>query len=215
MIAATAAAFIEIIISKIFLSNNASKELASLFPLSSFLIYHFLLVSLVEELAKFSVVKLKVMKSSELDEPIDIMLYMIISALGFAALENLLYILPLLFPREEMTIFQAGTISFFRFAGATFLHALCSGVIGFFLAYSVFKNRLKFIFLSFGITLATLLHGLFNISIIGIEEGLSSKNSLLLISSMTFLISLLAILSIAVSLGFKKLKKTASVCRIK
>jgi protease PrsW len=215
MVAAAVAAFIEVAISRIFLSNDASKELAALFPFSFFLVYHFLLVSLIEELAKFFVVKFKVMKSSELDEPVDIMLYMIISALGFAALENLIYILPLLFPGEQMTIYQAGIISFFRFAGATFLHALCSAIIGFFLAYSVLTHKFKLLYLSFGIAVAVLLHGLFNISIIGIEGGLTNKNSLLLISSIGFLIFLLALLSIAVSSGFKKLKKTASVCRIK
>jgi protease PrsW len=215
MVAAVVAAFIEVVISRMFLSNNTSEELASLFPFPSFLVYHFLLVSLIEELAKFFVVKFKVMKSSELDEPVDIMLYMIISALGFAALENLIYILPLLFPGEQMTIYQAGIISFFRFSGSTLLHALCSATIGFFLAYSILTHRFKLLYLSFGIALAVLLHGLFNISIIGIEGGLTNKNSFLFISSIGCLITLLVLLSIAVSLGFKKLKKTASVCRIK
>jgi len=46
-------------------------------------------VALVEEGIKFLVVKNKVISNSEFDEPIDVMLYMIITALGFAALENI------------------------------------------------------------------------------------------------------------------------------
>src|SRR3989338_2523068 len=55
-----------------------------------YLLYSLLAVALVEELVKYFVVRAKVMENSALDEPIDVMLYMIISALGFAALENIL-----------------------------------------------------------------------------------------------------------------------------
>jgi len=50
----------------------------------------FIGVALVEEVLKYLVVRGKVVKSPELDEPLDLMLYMIIAALGFAALENIL-----------------------------------------------------------------------------------------------------------------------------
>ncbi|MDP2909822.1 MAG: PrsW family glutamic-type intramembrane protease [bacterium] len=214
MIAAVGAVGVEIALSKIFVGTRFSEEMAAIFPIPYFLIYHFLLVSFVEEFSKFSVVRLKVYKSSELDEPLDLMLYMIIAALGFAALENLLYIFPVLIPGQEMSIIQAGTVSFFRFAGATFLHALASGTAGFFLAYSIFKGKHRFLLASAGIALATLLHGLFNISIMGIEDGLVGKNHPLLISSIIFLIILISVLAIAVSAGFRKLKKMAGICKI-
>ncbi|GAI53534.1 unnamed protein product, partial [marine sediment metagenome] len=86
---------------------------------------------------------------------------------------------------------------------------------GYFLALSFFepKKRLKLIIK--GIVIATLLHGLFNISIIGVEEGLSSQNSLLLTSSVISLVIILSGLAFFVSFGFRKLKKMASVCKIK
>jgi len=46
-------------------------------------------VALVEEVLKFLVVQGKVLRSPELDEPIDLILYMIIAGLGFATLENI------------------------------------------------------------------------------------------------------------------------------
>jgi len=214
MISAAIAAAIEIAISKLLLANGTSKEFAALFPLPSFLFYHFLLVSFIEEMSKFIVVKAKVLKSPEFDEPLDLMLYMIIAALGFAALENLLYLLPLLFPDREMTLSQAGVISFFRFAGATFLHALSSGTIGYFLAKSIYKKRSKILALISGIALATLLHGLFNISIIGLETGLSNSDNVLFAISIGFLAALLVSMSVGVSNGFKRLKGLAGVCKI-
>jgi len=52
----------------------------------TFYLYVFLAIALVEELLKYGVFYWKVRHSKELDEPIDIPLYMIISALGFAAI---------------------------------------------------------------------------------------------------------------------------------
>ena len=65
------------------------------------LLYIFLGVATIEEIAKFLVIKIKVLKSSELDEPLDIPLYMIIAALCFAAVEN---ILVLSFPEKPLLI---------------------------------------------------------------------------------------------------------------
>jgi RsiW-degrading membrane proteinase PrsW (M82 family) len=42
------------------------------------------------EIFKYLVVRFKVIKNPAFDEPTDIMLYMIIAALGFAAVENIL-----------------------------------------------------------------------------------------------------------------------------
>lgn len=161
----------------------------------------FIGVALVEEFLKYLVVRGKVLRSSELDEPIDVLLYMIIAALGFAASENILILFSL---GPTFLLGEALSITAFRFLGATFLHVLSSGVLGFFLALSFFdlKNRGKFLLL--GITLATLLHGIYNFAIIEVEGTLA------------FLIPILLLLSLAIFLawGFKRLKKIKSVCKI-
>jgi RsiW-degrading membrane proteinase PrsW (M82 family) len=155
-------------------------------------------VALVEEFLKFLVIQLKVLNNPEFDEPIDAMIYMIISALGFAAAENLLILFPLVKPIFLGKIFE---ISLLRFLGATFLHALASAIVGFFIGLSFFEKKKRGGLITEGLTLAILLHGFYNFSIIEMEKGTN-----LLIPFFLLLTS-----AIFVSFGFKKLKKLAKV----
>jgi len=154
-------------------------------------------VALVEEFLKFLVVKEKVLRNPEFDEPIDAMIYMIISALGFAAGENILILVPL-----KYTLFsEIFGVSLLRFLGATFLHALCAAIIGFFIGLSFFEEKRRGKLIFFGLTLAILLHGFYNFSIMKGEGSLKLLVPLLL----------LLIAAIFVSFGFKKLKSTGKV----
>lgn len=177
-----------------------SQHLSSLILISTLNIC--LGAAFVEEILKYLVVKEKVLSSPEFDEPTDAMLYMIIAALGFAAFENILILLPL---SSTFLIKEALTLSVLRFIGATFLHGLCSGLVGYFLALSFFetKKRTKLIFLGLGI--AILLHALYNFSIITLEGNTRFIIPVIILISLT----------LAISLGFKKLKGMASVCEIK
>lgn len=156
-------------------------------------------VALIEESLKYLVIRLRVLRSPEFDEPLDAMLYMIIAALGFAAVENvLLFFQPHLFKETFDPLF----LSLVRFLGATFLHALCSATVGFFLALSLFWGKKHLLLLSTGLALATLLHGLYNFSIIEIESPLR-----------IYILSLILLcLALFVSWGFQYLKKIKSVC---
>jgi len=159
-------------------------------------------VALVEEFLKYLVVRGKVLKSSELDEPIDVMLYMIIAALGFAASENIL----ILFNLGPIFLFgETLSLTVVRFLGATFLHALCSGLLGYFLALSFFETKKQGRFLILGLGITALLHGLYNFSILIIEGSLS------------FFIPIIILIELAIFLtyGFQRLKKLKSVCKIK
>ena len=212
ILAALAAGVVELGLFKLAENAGIMIRFSDSFPLLYFLFYNFILVSFVEEYSKYIMVRIGAVKDTQFDEPVDVVIYMITAALGFAALENLLYIVPVLFPEENFTIFQAGTISLFRFIGATFLHALGSGIAGIFLAISFYKKKRGYAFL--GIFLAVLLHGLFNISIIGIEGGMAKKDSFLVNISLVSLSAILFFIAMSVSAGFKKLKKLASVCKI-
>lgn len=160
----------------------------------------FLGVSLTEEFSKYAVVKFKVLKNSEMDEPVDIVMYMIVAALGFAATENILY----LTGAPTFELMGTATVSAFRFVGATFLHALCSGALGYFIAlsYRFIEKRKKYLF--FGLILVVFLHGIYNLSIMNIE------------SPQKFIIPalILAGLAIFIHWGLHKLKRTKSVCKI-
>ncbi len=160
------------------------------------ILYFLIGVAFVEEALKYLVVRNKVLSDPEFDEPIDVMLYMIIAALGFAALENILY----LFSLEIREVFL---ITSFRFVGAIFLHALCSAALGYFLALSFFKTGERLKLFAFGFLIATVLHGLFNFSIMMMEGNIR-----IIIPGI-----ILIVLALAISLGFKNLKKMASVCK--
>lgn len=159
-------------------------------------------VALIEELLKYLVVKDKIMNSPHFDEPMDLPLYMIISALGFAAIENILAIIgPSPF---SMSLGKTIMISFYRFVSAVFLHALASGTFGFFAALAIYKPKERKKLLLIGFSTAVFLHGLYNFSIMVIE------------GSARFLIPFLILMNLALvlSLGFRKLKEIKSICEI-
>jgi len=209
MLAAIIAAIIEVEISFVlgFFGSGFIKYLPFLF----FLFYQFIIVALTEELSKFLIVKEKIINNPEFDEPVDLMIYMIVTALGFAALEN---ILVLFSGQQPALLSDAIVVVSLRFLGATFLHALCSGILGYFLARSFLAPAKSSKIIIFGVLLACFLHGLFNLSIIEIEKGLNSGNSFLLFGAIAFLVFLLICLAFFVSFGFKKLKEAASVCEL-
>jgi len=174
-------------------------------PLPHFLIFLFNIfigVALVEEFLKYLVVREKVLPSSELDEPLDVMLYMIIAALGFAASENILRF----FSPEMLRLSLPETLAMalLIFISTIFFHALVSGTFGFFLALGFFETKKRLKLFATGLAIATFLHGLYNFSIMKIAGYL--KFILLLI--------IIAGLAIFVSLGLQRLKKMKSVCKI-
>ncbi|MCP6719422.1 MAG: PrsW family intramembrane metalloprotease [Patescibacteria group bacterium] len=179
-----------------------------------FILNIFLGVALVEEFLKFLVVKTKVLNNPEFDEPIDAMIYMIIAALGFAASENILTLISagnqslvvggLLFPLNSAFFGEIFEISLLRFLGATFLHALSSATIGFFIGLSFFEKEKRNKLILIGLTLAVLLHGFYNFSIMKIGGNLK-----LLIPFVLLIIS-----AILISFGFKHLRKMAEVRKI-
>lgn len=172
------------------------------YPIILSLIKWFLIIALTEEIFKYLVVKLAVFKSRELDEPVDIMIYMIVAALGFAAVENILYLLS---PLAAASLLQATiTISFIRFIGATFLHTLCSALIGYFIAIACSRQEKRFRFTVLGIVLAVLLHGLYNFSIITLNVPLNFEIPMMVIIGLT----------IFVLLAFDKVKKMKSICKL-
>ena len=128
----------------------------------------------IEELLKFGGAYIVAFRgkcidgSQCLDEPIDPMIYLITVALGFAALENTLFLITPLKNGEALAGILTGNL---RFVGATLLHVVASASVGAAMGFSFYKSpRVKKIFLWGGIFTAVLLHALFNLSIL-ISEG--------------------------------------------
>ena len=124
-----------------------------------------LIWALIEETLKWAAAYFSANKNRSLvEEPVDIMIYLVTAALGFAAAENVLFLFT---PFQNGAFLEAFSTGSLRFIGATVLHTVTSGILGAFVAFSFYKktyhcgkNIVK------GIILATLLHALFNLFII-------------------------------------------------
>lgn len=117
-----------------------------------------------EEITKYIVAKFSALEKKDNDEPIDSVIYMITAALGFSAMENIMFLL-----RNDTVGSFTRTIVMInsRFIGATLLHVASSAILGIFLAISFYKGKLlKFVSLIAGIISAIILHSIFNFLII-------------------------------------------------
>ncbi len=161
----------------------------------------FIIVAFSEELFKYLAFFFTVKHHTELDEPMDIIIYMIAAALGFAALEN--FILFSTMVPAEITAGQMAIISALRFVSATFLHALLSGILGVFLAYGYKFSSKKLVVLGF--FAVTVLHGIYNILVKRIEET----------PALLLLLLLFAFLVLVLSFGIERVKRMKSVCTLK
>ena len=124
--------------------------------------------SVIEELLKFFFAYATVLRRAEDDEPIDPVIYMITTALGFAAAENTLFLLS---PSIAHTLMQGIETGNLRFVGATLLHVLSSSMIGVAMGFSFYASRTgKIIATTLGVILACTLHIGFNFFILNTRE---------------------------------------------
>jgi RsiW-degrading membrane proteinase PrsW (M82 family) len=150
----------------------------------------FLTYAFIEEIMKFFITFFTIHNNKNFDEPIDAMIYMIVNALGFATLENVGVLTNNEIIKNSILImFQTASL---RFIGATLLHTLTSGLIGYFWAISIREFGYKKP-LIFGLILAGILHTIFNLLIIIYEN-----------SFITILVLLIA--GLLVLIDFEKLK---------
>ncbi len=131
-----------------------------------------LLVSwaIIEEVLKFSMAAIFILWRPAVDEAVDFVIYMLTVALGFAAAENMLFLLAPISDGHIASSILTGDI---RFLGSTLLHVVASATIGFAIAFSrkySFPTRV-FSVVS-GLILAITLHTAFNALII--EAGTST-----------------------------------------
>jgi len=114
----------------------------------------------VEEIIKYLAVMVVVYKTIYINEPIDWPIYLITAALGFAALENTLFLIKPLLLDQAIVGLLTGQL---RFLGSTLLHAVSSGIIGITLGLSFYMEWFKRKwYLLTGFILAIALHSAFN-----------------------------------------------------
>lgn len=113
----------------------------------------------IEELLKLLGVVVVVFGTNVLDEPIDYPMYFIATGLGFAALENVLYLIDPFSVNGTIVGMLTGNL---RFLGSTLLHAISSAMIGSALGLSFYLKQYKLIYLLGGMACAIVLHSVFN-----------------------------------------------------
>lgn len=110
----------------------------------------FIIVALSEELCKYFFLRKFVFKRSEFDEPYDGIVYAVMISMGFAALENVMY------------VFQGGvTAAILRMFTAVPAHAMFGILMGYWVGRAKMEN--KPIFNLIGLGSAILFHGLYDL----------------------------------------------------
>lgn len=118
-------------------------------------------LALIEEIFKFVAAFWVINKNPEFNEPIDAMIYLITAALGFATIENILIMGNIFSLTSAASLTTAVSTSALRFIGATLLHALASGLLGYYWAIGIIKKSLPK-YLGYGLIFAVLIHTGFN-----------------------------------------------------
>lgn len=124
----------------------------------------YILWAAIEEIVKFGGAYFIAFHSPDLDEPIDPVIYLITVALGFAALENTLFVMGVIQSGDYIQTIVTGNM---RFIGATLLHVLASSCVGIMLGFAFYHSRFTRFFAGIiGLGAAIALHAYFNLSII-------------------------------------------------
>jgi len=156
--------------------------------------YQIILWASIEELIKYLGVVILLYKTNHAEEPIDWPIFLITIALGFAALENTMFLIKPLSLSQNTIGLLTGQL---RFLGSTLLHAVSSGIIGIALGLSFYMGSfIKKIYILTGIILAILLHSAFNFFIM--ED---SGNNFLRV------LGFLWVVTIIIMLLFEKLRR--------
>ena len=117
-----------------------------------------------EEIVKYIAAIVLVYQNYHLEEPIDWPIYLITAALGFAALENILYLIKPFSLGETTVGLLTGHL---RFLGSTLLHTVASGIIGISTGMEMRMPKAKQVLhLLAGMAIAIALHSAFNFFII-------------------------------------------------
>ncbi len=123
----------------------------------------------IEEITKFGFVYYIALRKKIVDEPVDDMIYLIVSALGFVTFENTLFLSTLLKEGDFVNTIINGNM---RFIGASLIHIMSSAIIGTMLGLAFYKTKVQKIFYTIiGIIIAIALHTSFNLFIISRAPG--------------------------------------------
>lgn len=151
----------------------------------------------IEELSKMAIFFLFVFDNKHYDDIYDGIVYMMLIALSFAGLENIMYAF------SESTISNSISLALMRDFTTIPLHVICGIVIGYFVSLGNFSKdkTKKYINFILAIVIATFIHGTFNnlMSLLG-NLNINYNNSLqvLLLQLLPLLLIMIALFIIAI-----------------
>ncbi len=120
--------------------------------------------AIVEETFKYGIAAVLILWRRAIDESLDLVIYMITVALGFAALENTFFLIT---PFAHGDLMGGLVTDNLRFVGSTLLHVIASSAIGFTLAFTYkLSPVVRALAAASGLILAIALHSVFNFFII-------------------------------------------------
>ena len=111
----------------------------------------FLLVGLVEEASKFAFIRGILFPHKEFNEPFDGIVYSVMVAMGFATVENVLYVVQ-----------GGGGVAILRMFSAVPAHAIFAVIMGFFLGEAKMNPERNLLFSSLALISAVIIHGLYD-----------------------------------------------------
>ena len=148
-----------------FLALFLSKKLAIIFPSNSLdivdtALYSFVTVALSEEFAKLVFLLVIVYRKVYFDEPSDGITYSVMVAMGFATLENALYVF------NQKTAVDSYNVAIARMLTAVPAHASFGVLMGYFVGFAKFSkfNAIPYLFIAW--ISAAIMHGLYDFFLI-------------------------------------------------
>lgn len=119
--------------------------------------FTFVVVAFSEEFVKYVFLRYYIFPKDDFDEPMDGIVYSVIISMGFATLENILYVVV----RPE-TIEVAFHIGFIRMITAVPGHAIFAVFMGYFVGLAKFSKKNGNLLLLTGLVGAIFLHGIYD-----------------------------------------------------
>lgn len=128
------------------------------------------------------------------DEPIDAFVYLMTASLGFAALENTLFLITPLLQGNTLSSVLVGNM---RFMGANLLHVAASGLLSIFIAFAYYKSTwIQRLYTFIGLLVAFLFHAGFNYLLTLIETDIIGKEKIFLAFSFVWITLIILILAL-------------------
>ncbi len=132
----------------------------------------------IEEATKYVLAVMLVLWRRWVNESVDLVIYMITVALGFAAIENMLFLIQ---PLAQGELAAGIATQNLRFVGSTLVHVVSSAAIGFAMAFSLkFNRKVRTVAAAVGLILAIALHAIFNFLIIS-QDGSSTLSAFFIV----------------------------------